>query len=361
MDLIRLSIHVQPRHRLNSLQPPPRQEKFEPWSEPCNPGLTIGELCAVINESFTEIYPDRGNLNIKTLKDYWGNLLKSKQTVGAYFKDRTDGDNIFNAIVKVYREGPSPTELIPPSRFQSLAPDSVARPPKRRPRPPPPLFAQAVLDKNGHDPIGESWREDDIPSRRSTAHKRQRLREPNGYHRDDADQPIPSRERAEEHPQESLLRSRGHSPPVHQVDDSQRPLQRRRQDPYGTPVSSQISPSEHNHTNANGVTAIPDSPPSGEASRRSQEYSELDLHRAKSESPELPSSVLHPSQPNGPPTAIDFEDRAVQSTSCEISHARMPSPIIQETPLRHSIPLVLETEQRVLREQPNINQSADVT
>ncbi|KAL9609546.1 MAG: hypothetical protein Q9167_005705 [Letrouitia subvulpina] len=362
MDLIRLSIHVQPWHPLNSLEPPPRPEKFEPWSEPCDPGLTIGGLCAVINESFTEIYPDRGSLNIKTLKDYWGNLLKRKQTVGVYFKDRTNGDNIFNSIVKVYRETPSPTELLHPSRFQSLAPDSVARPLKIQPtRPPPPLFAQAVLDKNGRESFGEGWKEDDIQSRHNTEHERQRRIESNGCHRDDADQPILSRERAEEHLQESLLRSRRHSPPIHQVDDSQKSLHRRRQDPYGTPVSSQISPSEHNHPNGIGIVAIPDSPPSGEASRRTQQYSESDLHRAKSESPELPSSVLHPNQPNGLRTAINFEDQAVQSTSYEIPHARTPSPIIQETPLRHGIPLVPETEQQVLRGQPNTNQLTDVT
>lgn len=125
-------------------------------------------------------------------------------------------------------------------------------------------------------------------------------------------------------------------------------------------MSSQISPSEHNHPNENGAVAIPDSPPSGEASRRSRE-SESDLYRAKSESLELPSSVVHLSQPNGLPTAVSSEARAVQSASYESSHARMPSPVIQETPLRHSIPLVLETEQRVLREQPDTNQPVDVT
>ncbi len=167
-------------------------------------------------------------LNIKILKFLDDIELFPDNKVRDIFEDVKDAKNGDNdlSIVKVYRNPPTTVELADPRRFESLPPDSLARPIKRPPsphlrRPPPPLFADAVRNEirdpfGRRDPkLGQFEDELQAPNKRR---KIQSFR--TTAYTDDPDQAIDSREIVDDSHVFSQA-ARQHPSQDAQVEDSQ--------------------------------------------------------------------------------------------------------------------------------------------
>ncbi len=157
-------------------------------------------------------------LEIDRLLDGFDGLLELKFTVGDIFDDRGANLSISNSVVKVVQAQPQRTEEYLSRRYESIAPDSTARPQKR------PLGSNG---RSGGSSLREIIRPEDIElegrsNGYARANKRQRME---GYERNrevDPDRPIISRERdqVEIFSQRSWA-DRDRSP-VQLVEDSQR-------------------------------------------------------------------------------------------------------------------------------------------
>ncbi|KAL8870992.1 MAG: hypothetical protein Q9174_003085, partial [Haloplaca sp. 1 TL-2023] len=287
MAPLRLQIHVQPRppSPLNSLP----VEKPVRWLEIVVGDPSIQELCEILERRFFERNNDVLDIKILTFLD--GIEIYPSYKVRDIFediKDARDAQRSFSTVT-VHRNAPSPSSSH--GRLESLPPLSLARP-RKRPLPPPPLFAEntsrnAIFDA-GSSQISR-WRSPSVQAERTI--KRPKIhdsRDEQATIDPDPDQPLDSLETREDRPSPHADMHRhlepgktaeyDRNPPHTQVEDSQRSPKRKRADPYGTPVSSQTGP--------RGVISIPDSPghrqsprehgspeiPSGGCSRLSKEH-----------------------------------------------------------------------------------------
>lgn len=233
-------------------------------------------------------------------------------------KEVKQGDKDLS-IVKVYRNPPTTVELADPRRFDSLPPDSFARPIKRPPSPylrppPPPLFADATRNE-AHDAFNHpNPRFNQVEDHTQAPNKRQKIQAygSNAY-TNDPDQAIDSREVAD-HDYMFSPTIRRHPSQEPQVEDSQTsPLNKRKSvaallsgsplkcdlgsDPYGTPISSQISQLEHGRTREAEMVSVPDSPPDRVIVHGRESVPPATANSdSRSSSPELPSSLGRSSQ-----------------------------------------------------------------
>ncbi len=158
-------------------------------------------------------------LHIKCLTDYWGDVLDASDekeytlTVGHVFKER---GNISDRTVKVVQSPPDPNELRNPQRYDSILPDSSARPRKRS-------LGQSLhgplssLRDAGYDGV---WGSEPFDSSERSS-KRQKM-QTRPFDEFESDRPIRSCENFEEGLYISSQSSARRGSPVHQVDDSQR-------------------------------------------------------------------------------------------------------------------------------------------
>ncbi|KAL9099072.1 MAG: hypothetical protein Q9163_005374 [Psora crenata] len=223
MKRIRLQIQVLPWDETTSQQSShsqARPDEVRPWTQPEAADSTLQQLVDHIVERYGRIYVGRGSLRVKELQDFWGSTLDLTDTVGDLFDDRSSSGEIHTSICKVLRYPPDPIELNNPHRYESLLPESTARPQKRLQPPPVPLFQnpQRALP---------SIEERDIEDRngdQQTANKRRKIHDGrliNHHARDWALRPSQYRE-------QGLVDSSqptGTQGSEHQVEDSQRFLE----------------------------------------------------------------------------------------------------------------------------------------
>ncbi|KAL8753242.1 MAG: hypothetical protein Q9199_005189 [Rusavskia elegans] len=307
MRPLRLQIVVQPRV-LSSPANPASSEPLIKWLEVCTGNPTIQELSETLEKRFLQ--RNHTTLNIKILKFLDDVELFPDYKVRDIFDDIKEvkqGDKDLS-IVKVYRNPPTTVELADPRRFDSLPPDSFARPIKRPPSPylrppPPPLFADATRNEAHHtfdhpDPPFSQFED-----QTQAPNKRQKIRAygSNAY-TNDPDQAIDSREGAD-HDYMFSQTVRRHPSQEPQVEDSLTSPRNKRSDPYGTPISSQISQLEHGRTREAEMVSVPDSPPDRMIvhGRESVRPSTVNSDSRPS-SPELPSSLGRSSQLQEAPT-----------------------------------------------------------
>ncbi|KAL8819917.1 MAG: hypothetical protein Q9223_001747 [Gallowayella weberi] len=155
MQPLRLLIVVQPRLYPSSDSPAPASAPAPPeptikWLEICYGDPTIQDLSDTLESRFLQ--RNNAPLNIKILKFLDDVELYPSYKLREIFediKDAKDGDKSFSTV-KVYRNPPTPTELADPNRYESLPPESLARPQKRpysclpHPTPLPPPFTDPV-------------------------------------------------------------------------------------------------------------------------------------------------------------------------------------------------------------------------
>lgn len=251
-------------------------------------------------------------LQISKLLDGFDCVLDVKEfTVGEIFED-IGTSKIEKSMVKVVQILPERPEELSPRRYESVVPDSTARPQKR------------PLDVNGYN--GRSSFRDDVclegvELRRHSygydrLNKRQRVE---GYARDrevDPDRPLRSRERDQGEMSNSRPWAERNGSPIQLVEDSQRsPINniRNRKKPkikyvlflaklnlelnsYETPISLSIpSPYGGPRSTRADVIGVPDSPPSISRSafaNRAWPAGTAQDDDTKSESPEL-GQTLH--------------------------------------------------------------------
>ncbi|KAL8995872.1 MAG: hypothetical protein Q9169_004480 [Polycauliona sp. 2 TL-2023] len=300
MRPLRLQIVVQPRVLPSPAGPASSKEPVIKWLEVCTGDPTIQELCETLEKRFLQ--RNHTALNIKILK-----LLDDVELFPDY-KIRDIFDDIRDvkqgqkdlSIVNVYRNPPTDLELADPRRYESLPPDSFARPIKRPPspylrRPPPPLFADAK--SNGVDKIfqGPDSQFNEFENRSQTPNKRRKLQGyGSGAYINDRDRAIDSREGVD-HGYVSSQSAYQHPSQEPQVKDSQ--TSARNKHPYGTPISSQIGLYENGKMREAGMVSVPDSPPNrmtvcdNDSRRSSSVHSD-----SGSRSPELPSTLGRLSQ-----------------------------------------------------------------
>lgn len=271
MAPLRLQIIVQPRALPSPSGPTPTlPEPTIKWLEICPENLTIQQLSERLEKRFFD--RNHAALNIKILK-YLDDLeLFPDYRIGDIFEDINKvhaGDKSYSTV-KVYRNPPTREELVDPRRFESLPPNSLARPIKR---PLPPLFAEATHTishdpvDHGHPPRGF------LPVQSQARNKRQKVDAFDFQLYADSDRPIDSLEDRQEF---SLRNTRVRPPTITQVEDSQkkrrsfeppRPIVNTKvnegSDPYGTPISSQTGLHDVDKPLGNEVVYIPDSPLSG--------------------------------------------------------------------------------------------------
>ncbi|KAL8969320.1 MAG: hypothetical protein Q9183_002055 [Haloplaca sp. 2 TL-2023] len=137
MAPLRLQIHVQPRPPSPSHPFP--TEKPVRWLEIVVGDPSIQDLCEILERRFFE----RNNavLDIKILTFLDGIEIYPSYKVRDIFediKDARDAERSFSTVY-VHRNAPSPSSSH--ARLESLPPRSLARP-RKRPLPPPPLFAE---------------------------------------------------------------------------------------------------------------------------------------------------------------------------------------------------------------------------
>ncbi|KAI4168241.1 MAG: hypothetical protein LQ343_006569 [Gyalolechia ehrenbergii] len=297
MAPLRLQIVVQPR----AVPSPSGSTLPEPtikWLEICPDYFTIQELCERLEKRFFD--RNHAPLNIKILK-YLDDLeLFPEYRVRDIFEDinKAQSADKSYSTVKVYRNPPTRAELVDPRRFDSLPPNSLARPIKR---PLPPLFADATQNVI-HDPIdhGHPLR-GCSPVQSQSRNKRRKVRAFDFQLNTDSDRPLDSLDDRHEYP----LRTAPQRPSaVTQIEDSQKkrrspePLKptsntevHEGSDPYGTPISSQTKLHDIDKPLGNEVIYIPDSPSSG-----ADAYTDESLRHSighglrQSRSPEIPTS-----------------------------------------------------------------------
>ncbi|KAL8652653.1 MAG: hypothetical protein Q9226_004180 [Calogaya cf. arnoldii] len=314
MRPLRLQIVVQPRVLSSPANPTP-SEPIIKWLEVCTGNPTIQELSETLEKRFLQ--RNHTALNIKILKFLDDVELFPDYKVRDIFDDIKDvksGDKD-SSIVKVYRNPPTTVELADPRRFDSLPPDSFARPIKRPPSPylrppPPPLFADAVRDEahdsfHRRDPQSSQFED---PTQAPNKRRKIQMYGSNPY-TNHPDQAIDSREIVD-HDYIYSHTARQHPSQEPQVKNSQPSPRNKRKsiaallsrsllkcdsgsDPYGTPLSSQISQLEDGRIREAGVVSVPDSPPDRIIDHGRESVANSD---SRSGSPELPSSLERSSQ-----------------------------------------------------------------
>ncbi|KAL8855882.1 MAG: hypothetical protein Q9178_007502 [Gyalolechia marmorata] len=311
MRPLRLQIVVQPRVLPSPSNPAPSEPVIK-WLEVCTGDPTIQELSETLEKRFLQ--RNHRPLNIKILKFLDDIELFPDNKVRDIFEDVKDAKHgdIDLSIVKVYRNPPTTVELADPRRFESLPPDSLARPIKRPPsphlrRPPPPLFADAVRNEI-HNPFDRRDPQlDQFEDGLQAPNKRRKIQSfRTTAYTNDPDQAIDSRELADDG---HVYSQTAHQHPSQdaQVEDSQTSPPRKRSDPYGTPISSQISQQEGGKSREVEMVSVPDSPPD-RALTRSRESLQLStaFRDSRSCSPELPSSLGRLSQLQEAPTRTQY-------------------------------------------------------
>ncbi|KAL8851816.1 MAG: hypothetical protein Q9221_003242 [Calogaya cf. arnoldii] len=344
MRPLRLQIVVQPRVLSSPANPAP-SEPIIKWLEVCTGNPTIQELSETLEKRFLQ--RNHTALNIKILKFLDDVELFPDYKVRDIFDDIRDvksGDRD-SSIVKVYRNPPTSVELADPRRFDSLPPDSFARPIKRPPspylRPPPfPLFADAVRDEAHNSFHRRDPQSSQFEDHTQAPNKRRKIQiygsNPYTNH---PDQAIDSRELADH---DYMYSHTARQPPSQepQVKDSQPSPRKKRKsiaallsrsllkrdsgsDPHGTPLSSQISQLEDGRTRQAGVVSVPDSPPDRIIDHGHESAGNSD---SRSGSPELPSSL------------------GLSSQLPEASTKVQPSNLLQQP--RHSHQTIVESQTR---------------
>ncbi|KAL8948645.1 MAG: hypothetical protein Q9222_005184 [Ikaeria aurantiellina] len=332
MAPLRLQIVVQPRTAPSASDPRPPEPSIK-WLEICPGNPTIQELSEILESrfyqrnhvydfrcparSFANSLSDGSPLDIKILKFLDDLELYPSYRVRDIFedlKDDKDGAKQFSTV-KVYRNPPTAAHLSDPRRFESLPADSLARP---RKRPLPPLFVDTVRDDDREELEHRNAAVHESPDRTSRPSKRHKARQSSAESFFDPDEPLDSLEGTLDR-HDSLRRAHKQKSPRQQVEDSQRSLQRKRLDPYGTPISSQISPQEQARPGGVEVISIPDTPPhQGVRSREAQ-------------SPEIPSSVEHSSESQGvfikPEPITQQPQKAPESAEVKGTDENQPSTV----------------------------------
>ena len=247
-------------------------------------------------------------MKIRHLKTAYGDFLDLEgRVVGDFFDDRGTDGNIRNSILEVHRYPPRPDEIEALQRFSSLAPNSSARPQKRRLE----LPSQSYVTQNSQIlrraiPSIEEWdAEATVPY--GSASKRQRTHESRPNDAFDAHQGLMRRK---DHEVSSQTAARQES--VRQVVDSQKlPAKKRAstmsghsilfltchedQTPYGTPTSLPLGSLQESISNNDvNLSAIPDSPLTRQTAVGGETIGrpvQLDRESTKSESPELGASI----------------------------------------------------------------------
>ncbi|KAI9871288.1 MAG: hypothetical protein M1830_003107, partial [Pleopsidium flavum] len=233
-------------------------------------------------------------LEIDRLLDGFGGLLDTTDTVGLYFDDRSTSTSIASSTVKVVQVVPQRPEEYLSRRYESIAPDSTARPQKRS------------FDSNGHgsrSSLRDIIRPEDIelagPSNGYVrTNKRQRVEVYERNREVDPDRPVLSRERDQVEIFSQRSWADRNRSPVRLVEDSQRsPIGNINQlNPYQTPTSlSMPSPVAAVESIQSEYIGVPDSPPSTSRSSfvdRSRPSGIIQEDDTKSESPEL-GQTLH--------------------------------------------------------------------
>ncbi|KAL8670658.1 MAG: hypothetical protein Q9168_004820 [Polycauliona sp. 1 TL-2023] len=297
MRPLRLQIVVQPRVLPSPANPLSSKEPVIKWLEVCTGDPTIQELSETLEKRFLQ--RNHTNLNIKILKFLDDVELFPDYKVRDIFEDVKDAKQGHKdlSIVNVYRNPATNLELADPRRFDSLPPDSFARPIKRPPspylpRPPPPLFADARPNhahRSFQAPVSHAGQFD---ARSQTPNKRRKLHAyGSGAYTTDPDHPIDSRE-LQHHGDAYTHTARHHPAQEPQVKDSQTSARNKRSDPYGTPLSSQITPHENGAVRETGMVSVPDSPQTRMTAydRESLQPSSANSD-SRSSSPELPSTL----------------------------------------------------------------------
>ncbi|KAL8654139.1 MAG: hypothetical protein Q9210_001685 [Variospora velana] len=307
MAPLRLEIVVQPRSIPSPSGSTPLEKSIK-WLEICYGDPTIQELSEILEERFFQ--RNHASLNIKILKFLDDLELYPEYKVRDVFSDIIDSQASGRgcSTVKVYRNPPSSAELADPRRFESLPPNSLARPKKR---PLPPLFSENVLaedpERGNHGlPLPN------LSPAQSGRDKRQKVEAFSTRNCIHPDRPMDSLEfhnvRYDQH------RARSQRPPSNRhVDGSQK---RKREsvdlqtfdefaevlqgsDPYGTPISSETAPHAPDKPRQEvvgiqcetEVISIPDSPVSGQHTLGHRAPTVIGAPElATPNSPELPST-----------------------------------------------------------------------
>ncbi|MCJ1468330.1 hypothetical protein MMC07_006958 [Pseudocyphellaria aurata] len=305
MRRIRLSIQVLPWQNssvLHGYRQNTRPEVILPWIEPCTEDISLQELSERITSRFASIHRGKGCvveipravlavLNIECLQNYWGCVLDMPLTVGEVFDDLHDNSDISRSIVKVVRSPPTPDELENPLRYVSLAPESSARPQKRRLT----QLPAATLDERHRGGYVSRWDSDSLVNDDGRTSKRLKLEHSSSHAEFGSDRSIFPSEGLQHVVFNSSQTSAGHMSPIRQVADSPRPSSRKKDDFYGTPTSLSInSPHRTGLSKPYDSMAIPDSPNRGEASSTDgniKHTTSLERHALRRESPELGSMI----------------------------------------------------------------------
>ncbi|KAL8727136.1 MAG: hypothetical protein Q9181_005814 [Wetmoreana brouardii] len=255
MAPLRLQIVVQPR----PLPSPSKSASSEPtikWLEICHGDPTIQELSEILELRFYQ--RNHVPLNIKILTFLDDVELYPSYKVREIFEDIKDAQDISRSLstVKVYRNPPTDAELTQSSRFESLPPESLARP---RKRPLPPLFADTVRNDSQQSLYQSAPNLCRSPARSLETNKRQKVHAFGVQHYADPDQLLDSLEDRDDRHSPSRTAKRRLSL-VRQVEDSQKSSYKKRTDPYGTPVSPQYSLQEQGKPRGDDVISVRDSP-----------------------------------------------------------------------------------------------------
>ncbi|KAL8751441.1 MAG: hypothetical protein Q9184_006074, partial [Pyrenodesmia sp. 2 TL-2023] len=301
MKPLRLQIVVQPRQIPSpSSSASTASEPVVKWLEICYTHPTIQELCDTLETRFFQ--RNHVPLDIKILK-YGDDLeLFPDSKVRDIFSDINDpvASDKSKCTVKVYRNPPTSAELADPQRFESLPPNSLARP---RKRPLPPAFSTAMQDDyHGHVDHGHPLRPLS-PLQPYRNDKRQKVEAFSSKSYFNPDRPLDSLESRNGHYHPLPIAPQRPSPGRH-VDGTQK---RKREsykvsrantstelfqgsDPYGTPISSQTVPQGLDKPQETEIISVPDSPVRGhdffdhELSEFSSTYGST-----RPKSPELPT------------------------------------------------------------------------
>ncbi|KAL9595218.1 MAG: hypothetical protein Q9219_006584 [cf. Caloplaca sp. 3 TL-2023] len=331
MAPLRLQIAVQPRP-LPAPSGPVLSGPTVKWLEICHGDPTIQELSDILEARF--FARNHSPLDIKILKFLDDLELYPSYKVRDIFTDIScaPGDLSFSTV-KVYRNPPSSAELTCPQRFDSLPPDSLARPKKRTL---PPTLANP--ERNGiRGPI------EGLHPLRSTP-KRRKVEESAIRPYADPDQPLDSLE--PRHHQSSRIASQPLDP-VSQVEDSQKgkgkshivPVTDEVSDPYGTPISSQTGLYFMDGLHVGDAITIPDSP----SSRAGACGDKSPGHRVsrgvkRSRSPEIPTSNARSSQSwealseVPPPGLLPQSDQQHQTQAALDRNAAGSTPKVSDLP-----------------------------
>lgn len=226
-------------------------------------------------------------------------------TVGEVFDDLHDNADISRSIVKVVRSPPTPDELENPLRYVSLAPESSARPQKRRLT----QLPAVTWDNRHRGGNVPSWDSDSLVNDDGRTSKRLKLETSSSHAKLGSDRPVFPSEGLQHVVYNSSQTSAGHLSPIRQVVHSPRPSSRKsmyvtsgwlyradgtaEDDFYGTPMSLSVnSPHRIGLPKPYDPMAVPDSPNRGEASSMDgniMHTTSFERHALRRESPELGS------------------------------------------------------------------------